>query len=140
MGRHIVTLLRKMYRRKTVPSAVSSGFPRHEIDPRSSNYFSGEHGLGYRTRVHEGIVTGAGTQPDIVFRACVLRRMPRHGAFSRDYQRSSRRAGFGMKAIRIVSSFVSENTVNAYRNEALYVVNQSSKYNTYRGYLSSKIR
>ncbi len=57
---------------------------------------------------------------------CVLRKMPWHGAFARDYQSSSWRAWFGM-AILIVSSFVSEDTVNTYRDEALDVVNQSSK-------------
>ena len=43
-------------------------------------------------------------------------------------------------AILIVSSFVSSDTVNTYRNEALDVVNLSTKYDAYCGYPSSKMR
>ncbi len=80
------------------PKCDKLWFLRREINPCPLR--SGEHIV----RVREGIIAGTDTHVDIVFsELCALCKW--HGAFAHDYQCSSRRTWFRMKAILIVSSF-----------------------------------
>ncbi|KAK0197798.1 hypothetical protein F5146DRAFT_1116814 [Armillaria mellea] len=114
---HIVTLVRTVYRRKMVPSVLIR---------------SGEHGLRSGHGEHEGIVTGAGTHVGIVFSALP----PLWGCRGMvpSLAVNTRLEGLGLL------NGDPHHAVNTYRNEALDVVNLSTKYDTYCGYPSSKMR